>query len=148
MYTYKKILNGMLLCLPTLPIGTRNFWICKDVNKIRTRESESIATLPPFGPIEGHKRFFQISSQWESQKNRFAFISYDKIQFFLPPSIWDLPFMSYRLWNRGHCIFYEIRQYACSIEYNRTTLPELLVLGTWRKRRNIWFNIPFFLIFY
>jgi hypothetical protein len=25
--------------------------------------SESIATLPPFGPIEGHNRFFQISSQ-------------------------------------------------------------------------------------
>ncbi len=25
--------------------------------------AESIATLPPFGPIEGHKWFFQISSQ-------------------------------------------------------------------------------------
>jgi hypothetical protein len=43
---------------------------------------ESTATLPPFGSIEGHKWFFQISSQWESQKNRFAFISFGKIQFF------------------------------------------------------------------
>ncbi len=36
--------------------------------------SEAIATLPPFGPIEGQKWFDQISSQWESQKNRFASI--------------------------------------------------------------------------
>ncbi len=36
----------------------------------------------------------QIFSQWESQKNRFAFISFGKIQF-LPPCIWNLPFMSY-----------------------------------------------------
>ncbi len=34
----------------------------------------------------------QISSQWEFQQNRFAFISFGKIQF-LPPCIWDLPFM-------------------------------------------------------
>jgi hypothetical protein len=38
--------------------------------------AESIATLPPFCPIEGHKWFFQISSQCESQKNRFALISF------------------------------------------------------------------------
>jgi hypothetical protein len=43
-----------------------------------------IATLPPFGPIEGHKWFFQLSSQWESRKSRFAFISFGKIQFYLP----------------------------------------------------------------
>ncbi len=30
--------------------------------------SESVATLPPFGPIEGQKWFDQISSQWASQK--------------------------------------------------------------------------------
>jgi hypothetical protein len=47
---------------------------------------ESIATLPPFGPIEGQKRFDQISSPPESQKNRFALISFGKIQF-LPPCI-------------------------------------------------------------
>ncbi len=41
--------------------------------------TEFIATLPPFGPKEGHKWFFQISSQWESQKTRFAFISFGKI---------------------------------------------------------------------
>ncbi len=55
--------------------------------------SESIATLPPFSPIEGQKWFDQISSQWESQKNRFALIYFGKIQF-LPPCIWNLPFMS------------------------------------------------------
>ncbi len=55
--------------------------------------SESIATLLP---IEGHKWFVQISNQWESQKNRFTFISFGKVQF-LPRCIWDLLFMSYRL---------------------------------------------------
>ncbi len=58
--------------------------------------SESIVTLPPFGPIEGQKWSDQISSQWASQKNRFALIYFGKIQFF-PPCIWNLPFMSYRL---------------------------------------------------
>jgi hypothetical protein len=55
--------------------------------------SESVATLPPFSPIEGQKWFDQISSQWESQKNRFALTYFGKIQF-LPPCIWNLPFMS------------------------------------------------------
>ncbi len=65
---------------------------------LHLRSPESIATLPPFGPIEGHIVivFFQISSQWEFQKNRFAFTSFCKIQF-LSPCIWDLPFVSYRL---------------------------------------------------
>jgi hypothetical protein len=54
---------------------------------------ESVATLPPFSPIEGQKWFDQISSQWESQKNRFALIYFGKIQFLLP-CIWNLPFMS------------------------------------------------------
>ncbi len=63
------------------------------------RKSEPIATLPPFGPIEGQKWFDQISSQWESQKNRFALIYFGKIQF-LPPFIWNLPFMSHGLWGR------------------------------------------------
>ncbi len=45
---------------------------------------ESVATLPPFSPIEGQKWFDQISRQWESQKNRFALIYFGKIQF-LPP---------------------------------------------------------------
>ncbi len=35
--------------------------------------SEFIATLPPFGPIEEYNWFFQNISQWESQKNRFAY---------------------------------------------------------------------------
>jgi hypothetical protein len=67
------------------------------VNKAkRGVHSESIATVPPFGPIEGHNWFDQFSSQSESQKNRFALIDFGKIQF-LPPCIWNLPFMSYRL---------------------------------------------------
>ncbi len=40
-----------------------------------------VATLPTFGPIEGHKWFDQISSQGEFQKNRFALIYFGKIQF-------------------------------------------------------------------
>ncbi len=44
-------------------------------------------------PIGGNKWFGQIYSQWESQKNRFALISFRKIQF-LPPCIWNLPFIS------------------------------------------------------
>ncbi len=55
--------------------------------------TESVATLPPFSPIEGQKWFDQISSQWESQKNRFALIYFGNIQF-LPSCIWNLPFMS------------------------------------------------------
>ncbi len=63
---------------------------------------ESVATLPPFGPIERQKWFDQISSQWESQRNRFALIYYGKNQF-LPPCIWNIPFMAYRLWI-CHCV--------------------------------------------
>jgi hypothetical protein len=59
----------------------------------RQDTAESVAALPPFSPIEGQKWFDQISSQWESQKNRFALIYFGKIQFF-PPCIWNLPFMS------------------------------------------------------
>jgi hypothetical protein len=43
--------------------------------------------------IQSHRGHFQISSQWASRKNRFAFISFGKIQF-LPPCIWD--FLLYR----------------------------------------------------
>ncbi len=54
---------------------------------------ESIATLPLFGPIEGQKWFDQISSQWDSQKNCFAFISFGKSRF-KPPTIWDQLFLT------------------------------------------------------
>jgi hypothetical protein len=47
------------------------------------KRPESIATIPPFGPIEGNKWFDKISSQLESRKNRFAFIS-AKSSFYLP----------------------------------------------------------------
>ncbi len=68
---------------------------------------ESVATLPPFSPIEGQKWFDQISSQWESQKNRFALIYIGKIQF-LPPCIWNLPFMSTASERERCCQFAEI----------------------------------------
>ncbi len=42
------------------------------------------ATLLPFGPVKGHKWFFQIFSQWKSQKNRFTLISFGKTCFYLP----------------------------------------------------------------
>ncbi len=82
--------------------------------------TESIATLPPFGPIEGHKWFDQISSQWESQKNRFALISFGKIQF-LPPCIWNLLFMSY---STQLCIYNSSRK----PEYEQDTL------SAWREK--------------
>ncbi len=73
---------------------------------------ESIATLPPFGPIEGYKWFDQISSQWESQKNRFAFISFGKKQFLLP-CIWNLPFMSTASeHNMQHPIWVKFKTYV------------------------------------
>ncbi len=42
----------------------------------------------------------QISSEWESQKNWFAFIHVFWQNPFLPPCIWDLPFMFYRFSKR------------------------------------------------
>ncbi len=90
------------------------------INESPTLEtSESIATLPPFGPIEGHRWFFQIFSQWESQKNQLAFISFGKIQF-LPPIIWDVPFMSYR-WESYTKKFMTTRQWRDW--HDRTTFP-------------------------
>jgi hypothetical protein len=77
-------------CIPCPPPAVR---MCR---LYPLQPSESVATLPPFGPIEGQKWFDRISSQWQSRKNRFAFISYGKIRF-LPPCIWNIPFMSYSL---------------------------------------------------
>jgi hypothetical protein len=60
------------------------------------QDPESVATPPPFCPIEGQKWFDQISSQWESEESRFAVIFFGKIRF-LPPCIWNISSMSYRL---------------------------------------------------
>ncbi len=72
--------------------------------------TESVAKLPPFGPIEGQKWFDQISSQWESQKIRFALIYFGKIRF-LPPCIWNIPFMSYSLWTDTLASIYVVSSY-------------------------------------
>ncbi len=91
---------------------------------------ESVATLPPFGPIEGQKWFDRISSQWESPKNRFAMIYFGKIRF-LPPCIWNIPFMSYSLGQTDGKNWGMV----------------------WRNRKKIsqiikdYFHLPFFLLF-
>ena len=59
---------------------------------------ESVATLPPFSPIEGRKWFDQISSQWESQKNLFALIYFGKIQLFTSLHL-KSPVPVHRLWS-------------------------------------------------
>jgi hypothetical protein len=44
-------------------IDMMDFKLAIDINLKNFRKSQSsIATLPPFGPIEGQKWFFQISS--------------------------------------------------------------------------------------
>jgi hypothetical protein len=67
--------------------------------RLRREVGTTLRKLLPFGPIEGHKSFFQISSQWESQKNRFAFASSAKSIFYL--SAFE-KFMSHRLWTDTH----------------------------------------------
>jgi hypothetical protein len=47
--------DGCLLSQACTADGQLLFWL--------GNRPESIATLPPFGPIEGHSWFFQISSQ-------------------------------------------------------------------------------------
>ncbi len=71
-------------------------WLILPTTENKEMSSESEATLPPFGPKEGQKWFDRISSQWESQKNRFALIYFGKIRF-LPPCIWNIPFVTYSL---------------------------------------------------
>jgi hypothetical protein len=99
-------LKGMLQETSQIPSSsiswvTQNFasCSCRGANaSFFENVSESVATLPPFGPIEGQKWFDRISSQWESQKNRFSLIYFGKIRF-LPPCIWNIPFVSYSLWT-------------------------------------------------
>ncbi len=109
--------------------------------------SESIATLPPFCPIEGYKRYLQISNQWESQKNLFAFISSGKIQF-LPPCLWDLPFMSYRLCEGLHHAMWAVKsifiglQISLYIEVNHLdshiSFEKNRVVGTQTEIKSFW----------
>ncbi len=81
------------LCVFDFFISVLNIWNSFKVLRLFmqnwTQPPESVAMLPPFGPIEGQKWFDRISSQWESQKNRFALIYFGKIRF-LPPCIWNM----------------------------------------------------------
>ncbi len=89
---------------------------------------ESVATLLPFSPIEGQKWFDQISSQWESQKNRFALNYFGKIQF-LPPCIWNLPFMSTA---SGYCLWYVgVLHIFTDICYMES--PHEIIKGRWKR---------------
>ncbi len=47
----------------------------------------SIATLPPFGPIKGHNGFSKFFPHF-LHRNRFAFISFNKLQFLPPYTVW------------------------------------------------------------
>jgi hypothetical protein len=51
----------------------RNYAICHpSKRKCIHLQTESIATLPPFGHLGDKKWFFQISSQWESARHRYC----------------------------------------------------------------------------
>ncbi len=70
---------------------------------------------PSIQSHRGTKVVWPDFQQWESQKNRFALIYFGKIQF-LPPCIWNLPFMStaYGLYL-GICNFcIEVNSFTCS----------------------------------
>ncbi len=58
----------------------------------RRQLPEAEAALSPFGH-RGTWLVFQISSQWETRKNRFAFISFGKVLFW-PPCVWYQLFMA------------------------------------------------------
>jgi hypothetical protein len=95
--------------------------------------SESIATLS----IQSHRG--TKSSQWESQKNRFAFISFGKIQF-LPPCIWDLLFMSYRL-----CTSVNLSKYKKWLEEEREVYHSTRGVEEWIRFR-VWASGSFFIV--
>ncbi len=71
-------------------------WGGSGIHSIRSIEG-------PNGGNAASWKFFQISSQWESQKNRSALISFGKIHIW-PPCIWNHLLMSYRLWKRWELI--------------------------------------------
>jgi hypothetical protein len=64
---------------------------------------ESIGTLPPLGPIEGHKWFFPDFFQPMRVSAEPVCIYLFTQNQFLPPCILDLPFMSYRLRKANQC---------------------------------------------
>jgi hypothetical protein len=91
MQTVKQILNLTSFFNPKIHlIVSMHILRCRGINnedirrllvdhfhtsiRLLSTGTESIATLPPFGPIEGQKWFDRISSQWEFQKNRFSLI--------------------------------------------------------------------------
>jgi hypothetical protein len=108
--------------------------------------------LPPFGPVEGHKWFFQISSQWESQKNRIAFISFGKIQL-LPPCIWGLPFVLYRLgrsqmhWGKNWILLKEINANRFFWDSHWLEIWKSTYVPLWDRMEGAWlltqcFSVP------
>jgi hypothetical protein len=104
--------------MPPFPILPRQLVQWQGLVSLKSLFSfpESTATLPSFGPIEGRNSFFHISSQWESQKNLFAFIFFGKIQF-LPPCIWDLPYRLYFLYMAGRGFSYTTKGWQINVVF-------------------------------
>ncbi len=71
------------------------------------RSPESIVTVPPFGPIEGQKWFFHISSRWWVSGVPvciYLFLQnpvFPSLHLTSPVHVVPPPFMSYHLWTRN-----------------------------------------------
>jgi hypothetical protein len=63
----KSVTEVMVMATPACcmaePIRPSRLCSASYTNRFLSSSSRAVATLPPFGPIEGHKWFFQISSQ-------------------------------------------------------------------------------------
>ncbi len=92
-----SVLKNFIYCIPLLLLPTWPHiyisisWIywCEERGLFTQPVCELFSctiflSVPPFGPIEGQKWFFQISSQWESQKNQLHLLISAKSSFYLP----------------------------------------------------------------
>ncbi len=104
--------------------------------------SESIATLPPSDPMEGHKCFFRLPANESLRRTGLHLSLSAKIQF-LPSCIWELPFMSHRYRLRRVIVKSDIRSHIPCFSLNTVsgdvalTLPHCaggsLREESWRK---------------
>jgi hypothetical protein len=80
---------------------------------------------PSIQSHRGTKVVWPDFSQWASQKNRFALIYFGKIQF-LPPCIWNLPFMS------SASVRYVEKSVCSAVPYN------VHVTSAWIFKQSMW----------
>jgi hypothetical protein len=124
----KEIKYIILYLVPVPQVKKLRFRFHNAARQKTVLAPEVEAALLPFGPIEGHLYwFFQLSSQWEFQKNRSAFISFGKVQFW-PPCIWDHLFSSCRL---------------CTVPMLRTRSLPYFFLSI-NSRGRFWMGLVFF----